>query len=609
MSLKIQLPFFIGSQPGGGGGGGPASDIAGASGLAADPQYSANRAYVDPTRPAEGNNYHDFPTAYAAMAATGRRGVIVPVSEIVESGAHDGPPLSPTVVDSSKTWAVDEWADHIVWNLDQEGWGVIESNTVDTLTLVNGQIYDFATQNSWTPGDRFQITPAMIIDIPADFALMELRGDLPAQNFVLFKDGAAVSGLHRWDLCRLVNLMTSGSPISEGFEKGQDGINIFTAGGDAGSVTGGPVWEIPAGKQYNAFAERAGGLKRFGPIPAINVGANAVLGTFVGPMGAIDGLAVSGDASAVWLQIRAATGAFINPTQAFSGSIVSLLQTDARNLAFDSTGTTYTAGDVGAALGQSLTRNAADWVTIPVKNPPVGADQVIIEDSENGDAKARVQLNVIPPGNHAIGGSEHSAGTHSTLNSKLTDAKTIGVKTSTWNAAANSPTLTSGLGVEYAAFRVATAGSTVLDGIREWAVGDLAVFLGGAWRRWAAAPDVPKSHYQTGAGPTAVDDNLTIVESYTIPAGLPSAAYDVSFEASISGNSNSTATYGVYLNGVLVDNDRDRSITNSTKGSISINGRVTATAADVISIRAICSNALGFDVDSRSLTVAPVTAL
>jgi len=54
----------------------------------------------------------------------------------------------------------------------------------------------------------------------------------------------------------------------------------------------------------------------------------------------------------------------------------------------------------------------------------------------------------------------------------------------TWNASSNSPTLTSGSGTPGHYYIVGTAGSTNLDGITDWAVGDWAVFSDLATDAW-----------------------------------------------------------------------------------------------------------------------------
>ena len=53
----------------------------------------------------------------------------------------------------------------------------------------------------------------------------------------------------------------------------------------------------------------------------------------------------------------------------------------------------------------------------------------------------------------------------------------------TWNASTNSPTLTSSTGTNGYYYVVATAGSTNLDGITSWAIGDWLLFNGTVWQK------------------------------------------------------------------------------------------------------------------------------
>ena len=48
----------------------------------------------------------------------------------------------------------------------------------------------------------------------------------------------------------------------------------------------------------------------------------------------------------------------------------------------------------------------------------------------------------------------------------------------TWNASTNTPTLASGVGTQGDYYVVSVAGSTNLDGITNWGVGDWAAFNG-----------------------------------------------------------------------------------------------------------------------------------
>lgn len=53
----------------------------------------------------------------------------------------------------------------------------------------------------------------------------------------------------------------------------------------------------------------------------------------------------------------------------------------------------------------------------------------------------------------------------------------------TWNASTNTPTLASGVGTQGYYYVVSVAGSTNLDGITSWAVGDWAIYNGTAWQK------------------------------------------------------------------------------------------------------------------------------
>jgi len=60
----------------------------------------------------------------------------------------------------------------------------------------------------------------------------------------------------------------------------------------------------------------------------------------------------------------------------------------------------------------------------------------------------------------------------------------------TWNAASNTPTLVSGTGVKGDYYQVSTAGSTAIDGISNWGVGDIITFNGSIWQRIEGGADL-----------------------------------------------------------------------------------------------------------------------
>ena len=68
-----------------------------------------------------------------------------------------------------------------------------------------------------------------------------------------------------------------------------------------------------------------------------------------------------------------------------------------------------------------------------------------------------------------------------------------------WNASTNSPALASGVGTAGYYYVVNVAGSTNLDGITEWAVGDWAIFNGTVWQKVDQTNTVSSVNGLTGA--------------------------------------------------------------------------------------------------------------
>jgi hypothetical protein len=68
----------------------------------------------------------------------------------------------------------------------------------------------------------------------------------------------------------------------------------------------------------------------------------------------------------------------------------------------------------------------------------------------------------------------------------------------TWNASTNTPTLASGVGTKGYYYVVSVAGSTNLDGITDWVVGDWAVYNGTAWQKVDNTDQVTSVNGYTG---------------------------------------------------------------------------------------------------------------
>lgn len=68
-----------------------------------------------------------------------------------------------------------------------------------------------------------------------------------------------------------------------------------------------------------------------------------------------------------------------------------------------------------------------------------------------------------------------------------------------WNASTNTPALASGVGTSGYYYVVTTAGSTNLDGITDWQIGDWAIFNGTTWQKVDQTNTVSSVNGQTGA--------------------------------------------------------------------------------------------------------------
>lgn len=81
----------------------------------------------------------------------------------------------------------------------------------------------------------------------------------------------------------------------------------------------------------------------------------------------------------------------------------------------------------------------------------------------------------------------------------------------TWDAATNNPTLTSGVGVKGDYYVVSVAGTTNLDGVDFWGVGDWAVFNGAVWQRveGGSETDTDLIVFNTAAGLTPTNGEMT----------------------------------------------------------------------------------------------------
>jgi hypothetical protein len=145
----------------------------------------------------------------------------------------------------------------------------------------------------------------------------------------------------------------------------------------------------------------------------------------------------------------------------------------------------------------------------------------------------------------------------------------------TWDASTNTPTLTSSIGTKGYYYVVSVAGSTNLNGITDWLVGDWAVFNGAVWQKVDNTDAVTSVNGFTGAVV------LTAADVGAQPAGTYVTSVSGTSPISSSGGTTpaiSISQAGVASNGYLSSTDWN---TFNGKGSVS---SVDLTASTGISV-------------------------
>jgi hypothetical protein len=101
-----------------------------------------------------------------------------------------------------------------------------------------------------------------------------------------------------------------------------------------------------------------------------------------------------------------------------------------------------------------------------------------------------------------------------------------------WNASTNTPSLASGVGTKGDYYVVSVAGSTNLDGISSWGVGDWAVFNGTAWQRLEGGTEINGQSLNI-TGNAVIGGSVSSVSGATAstPTATPVTAFSSAAEA------------------------------------------------------------------------------
>ena len=150
----------------------------------------------------------------------------------------------------------------------------------------------------------------------------------------------------------------------------------------------------------------------------------------------------------------------------------------------------------------------------------------------------------------------------------------------TWNASTNTPTLASGVGVNGYYYITATAGSTNLDGITDWQIGDWLIFNGTVWQKIDQSNLVTSVNGQTGAvsvgtvtsvaatagtGITVSGSPITSSGTLTITNSAPDQTVSLTASTGIS-------TSGTYPNFTITNSAPDQTVALTQGGTTTISG-------------------------------------
>jgi len=132
----------------------------------------------------------------------------------------------------------------------------------------------------------------------------------------------------------------------------------------------------------------------------------------------------------------------------------------------------------------------------------------------------------------------------------------------TWNASTNTPTLTSGVGTKGYMYKVAVAGSTNIDGVTQWNVGDQLVFNGTVWDKIDGIPNEVLSVFgRVGAVTAQSGDYTTTLVTEGTNLYYTQSRFDSAFSAKTT--TNLTEGTNLYFTNTRAQN----AITLTTTGS------------------------------------------
>ena len=230
-------------------------------------------------------------------------------------------------------------------------------------------------------------------------------------------------------------------------------------------------------------------------------------------------------------------------------------------------------------VGEVVAPDVAEKIRIVANGG--GTSQTVI------DALASLQTQI----NNLIPSQTGNAGKFLTTNGSALSWSSVAGGLSyqgTWNASTNTPTLTSSVGVNGYYYIVATAGSTNLNGITDWQIGDWLMFNGSVWQKIDQSNLVTSVNGQTGAVVLTTTNISEGTNQYYLDSrarSAISAGTGISYNSSTGVVTNSApdqtvaltggtgiSTSGTYPSFTITNSAPDQTVALTGAGTTSITG-------------------------------------
>jgi hypothetical protein len=148
----------------------------------------------------------------------------------------------------------------------------------------------------------------------------------------------------------------------------------------------------------------------------------------------------------------------------------------------------------------------------------------------------------------------------------------------TWDASTNTPTLTSSVGTKGYYYVVSVAGSTNLNGITDWLVGDWAVYNGTAWQKVDNTDSVTSVNGLTGAVVLTASSVGAVPTTRTISTGT-----------GLTGGGDLSADRTIAIDSTVVTLTGTQTLTNKTLTSPKVNEILDANGNEVLGLLSTAS--------------------